>query len=48
MIIVIVNGTASLMVNDLEQNLTYSLCTLFPGESLGDVTLATTLKHKED
>ncbi|CDW82617.1 UNKNOWN [Stylonychia lemnae] len=48
MIIVIINGTASLMVKDLEQNITFSLCTLFPGESLGDVNLASTLKHKED
>lgn len=36
------------MVKDLEQDATFALCTLFPGESLGDVNLTSTLKHKED
>ena len=46
-IFVMVSGTSSLVVKDLVEELSYTVCTLFPGESMGDLNLITTLRKKE-
>lgn len=36
------------MIKDNEQHIKYSVCTLFSGESLGDINMTKTLRYKED
>ena len=43
---VLINGSANLLINDSKDQITYSIATLYPGESLGDITM-NTLKFKE-
>ena len=46
-IITIINGTASLYVENKKQNYTQSLSTMFPGDSIGDTNLISKIKVNE-
>lgn len=42
------SGTANLFIHDSKDDITYSVASLFPGESLGDINMTSTLKIKEE